>query len=159
MRSKHAVAIVAVCVLTACGGGAARRVSATGPSSKTSTRPAPVVKGAPRVLLQVGTSYQTGSLVQFCSGGSCRDSDLKAPPAIAGSDPALFIVDQRPRAARVRLFAGPSTLIDERQLHPGTTMLYAPDVRPGTYLMRLEGSWKGRTGVWLFRIKVLKASR
>jgi hypothetical protein len=159
MPSKRLVAAsAAVLVLLAACGGHERRVSVSSPPATSSGIPTPAVKGAPRVILQIGTAYQNGALVQFCDGGSCRDQAPKRVAALPGSDPLLFIIDQRPKTARAQLLAG-STVVDSRALHPGTTMLYAPDVRPGSYTVRLDVSYKGRSAAWIFRVKVVKASR
>jgi hypothetical protein len=33
-------------------------------------------------------------------------------------------------------------------------MLYAPTVRPGTYQVRLDATWKGGSGSWVFAIAI-----
>jgi hypothetical protein len=160
MPSKRVIAAVAVMVLTlgACGGHE-RRVSASSHVSATpSALPVQAVKGAPRVILQVGTSFQDGTLVQYCDGGSCKTGSPRVGSTLSGSDPLLFIIDQRPSTARAQLSSG-STVVDARALHPGTTMLYAPAVGPGSYMVRLDASYKGRSASWVFRVKVVRASR
>jgi hypothetical protein len=35
-------------------------------------------------------------------------------------------------------------------------MLYAPTVNAGTYLVRLDATWKGSNGSWVFQITIPK---
>jgi hypothetical protein len=109
-------------------------------------------------MLQSGTSYQNGSLVQFCQGSSCRQGPAKQTRALTTADPLLFIIDQVPATARVQLtHTGAAAPSDVRALHAGTIMLYAPTVRAGTYLVRLDATWKGSNGSWVFSITIPKA--
>jgi hypothetical protein len=113
--------------------------------------------GVPRVILQSGTSYQKGALVQFCSGSSCRQGPARQAHALDTADPLLFLVDQVPASARVQLtHLGVAAPVDARALHVGTMMLYAPTVNAGTYLVRLDATWKGSNGSWVFQITIPK---
>jgi hypothetical protein len=114
--------------------------------------------GVPRVILQSGTEYQNGALVQFCLGSSCRQGPAKPAHALATPDPLLFLIDQVPASARVQLTrAGAAGPADTRALHVGTMMLYAPTVKAGTYLVRLDATWKGSTGSWVFSVTIPKS--
>jgi hypothetical protein len=122
-----------------------------------STATAASPSGVPRVILQVGTSYQNGALVQFCHGTSCSRGPAKQAHAMAAADPLLFLIDQVPASARVQItHAGAAAPADARALHVGSMMLYAPTVRAGTYLVRLDATWKGSTGSWVFSITIPK---
>jgi hypothetical protein len=162
MRSRRSLIIVCCLFLAAAAcGGPAKKVSVT---SKKTTKPtvqsktAPVAPaGVPRVILQSGTSYQNGALVQFCLGSSCRKGAAKQAHALTTADPLLFLIEQAPASARVQLtHAGAAAPADVRALHVGTMMLYAPTVRAGTYQVRLDATWKGSTGSWVFSISIPK---
>jgi hypothetical protein len=164
MRSRRTLAVIVCCLFfsaTSCGGHA-KKVSVT--SKKPTKAPAhsttaPVSPpGVPRVILQSGTEYQNGALVQFCLGSSCRQGPAKQSRALATPDPLLFLIDQVPASARVQLTrAGAPAPADTRALHVGTMMLYAPTVKAGTYLVRLDATWKGSTGSWVFSITIPKS--
>ncbi|MGZ4139699.1 MAG: hypothetical protein ACXVES_03200 [Actinomycetota bacterium] len=158
MRSRALVlaGCALLCALAACGGHE-KKVSVKTPvtAGPAIRRAAPEQKDVPKILLQVGTAYQTGALVRFCIGSTCSTSSATPPKALKASDPLLFIVDQAPRSASVRLtpIHGNATA-DQRMLHVGTTMLYAPAVKAGTYLVHLDAVWSGRKAGWVFAIAV-----
>ena len=159
MRSRRALAIGCCLFLaTAACSGHAKKVSVTAKGSQKAghSTTAPVsLPGVPRVMLQSGTSYQNGSLVQFCQGSSCRQGPGKQAHALEAADPLLFLIEQAPVTARVQLTrAGLAAPADVRVLHVGTMMLYAPTVHAGTYQVRLDTTWKGSTGSWVFSIKI-----
>jgi hypothetical protein len=144
--------------LASCTGHATKVSIATPSTSKKAAVPIAATKGIPQVILQIGTGYQDGALIQYCLGSSCRKGPSTQVHALPAGDPLLFIIDQAPRSARVQLTApGAAVPIDVRALHPGTMMLYAPQVRAGSYVVRLDAVWKGRTASWVFTIKVPKA--
>src|SRR5260221_14419046 len=151
MRSRRSLVILC-CLLfaTAACSGHAKKVSGTAKSQKAPSHSttAPVSPpGVPLVMLQSGTEYQNGSLVQFCQGSSCRQGPAKQSRALATTDPLLFLIEQAPATARVQLtHAGAAAPTDARALHVGTMMLYAPTAGAGTYLVRLDATWKGSTG-------------
>jgi hypothetical protein len=162
MRSRRTLVIVLCCLSLAAAscGGHAKKVSVTSkkpakaPSHSTTASP----PGVPRVILQSGTEYQNGALVQFCQGSSCRQGPAKQPHALASADPLLFLIEQVPLTARVQVtHAGAAAPADTRALHVGTMMLYAPTVKAGAYLVRLDATWKGSTGSWVFSITIPKA--
>jgi len=163
MRSRRwAIVICCLFFAAAACSGHAKKVSAG--AKKTQKAPshsttAPVsLPGVPRLILQSGTSYQNGSLIQFCQGSSCRQGPAKQARALATADPLLFIIDQVPATARVQLtHAGAAAPSDVRALHVGSMMLYAPTVRAGTYLVRLDATWKGSSGSWVFSISIPNA--
>ena len=73
-------------------------------------------------------------------------------------DPLLFLIDTVPATAKVQLIhAGSTAPADTRALHVGTMMLYAPTVRAGTYLVRLDATWQSGHGSWVFSILIPKA--
>ena len=162
MRSRRSLVILCCLFLaTAACSGHAKKVSVTAkksqkaPSHSTSAPVSP--PGVPRVMLQSGTDYQNGSLVQFCHGSSCRQGPAKQPHALAAADPLLFLIEQAPVTAKVQLTrAGAAAPADARALHVGTMMLYAPTATAGTYLVRLDATWKGSTGSWVFQITIPK---
>jgi len=163
MRSRRTLVIVCCLFLAAAAcGGPTKKVSVTSKKttkSSVQSKTAPVAPpGVPRVILQSGTSYQNGTLVQFCEGSSCRKGSAKQPHALATPDPLLFLIDQVPATARVQLTrAGAAAPSDTRALHVGTMMLYAPTANAGTYLVRLDATWKGSTGSWVFSITIPRA--
>jgi hypothetical protein len=163
MRSRRTLVIVGCLFLAAAScSGHANKVSVTAkktPKSPPHSKTAPVSPpGVPRVMLQSGTSYQNGALVQFCLGSSCRQGSAKQSHALATADPLLFLLDQAPSTARVQLtHAGSAAPADVRALHVGTMMLYAPTVRAGTYQVRLDATWQGSNGSWVFTITIPKA--
>lgn len=163
MRSRRTLVVLCCLFLaTAACSGHPKKVSVGAKKSHKApghSTTAPVsLPGVPRVMLQSGTSYQNGSLVQFCQGSSCRQGPAKQTRALAAPDPVLFLIEEAPLTARVQLtHAGAAAPMDARALHAGTIMLYAPTVRAGTYLVRLDATWKGSTGSWVFQITIPKA--
>jgi hypothetical protein len=162
MRSRRIVLVAGVLLfaLAACGGHQKKVGSSTQPTSSAPglSSPTRLPAGVPKVMLQIGISYQSGVLVRYCQGSSCRQATGTQAKPLAATDPLLFIIDQRPSSAQVLVTpVGKTVLSDSRALHVGTTMLYAPEVKPGTYLVRLEATWKGRTATWVFSIKVPKS--
>src|SRR5437870_5173275 len=149
MRSRGTLVIVCCLFLaTAACSGLPKKVSVTSKKAgngSAHSKTAPVAPpGVPLVILQAGTSYQNGSLLQFCQGSSCRQGPAKQSRSLAITNPLLFLIDQVPSTARVQLTrAGAAAPADARALHVGTMMLYAPTVRAGTYLVRLDATWKG----------------
>jgi len=125
------------------------------PHSRTAPKAPP---GVPKVILQSGTAYQNGSLVQFCTGPQCRQGSGKQTHSLDAKDPLLFIIDTVPTKAQVQLIhVGSTAPADTRALHAGTMMLYAPTVRAGTYLVRLDATWQNGHGSWLFSVLIPKA--
>ena len=111
--------------------------------------------GVPKVILQSGTAYQNGSLVQFCSGSNCRQGSGKQTHSLDAKGPLLFIIDAVPATAEVQIVhAGSTAPADTRALHVGTMMLYAPTVRPGTYFVHLNATWQNGHGSWLFSVLI-----
>lgn len=157
MRSRAALLLGCALLVTLAGcGNHAKKVSATTPSVPAavgSRRAPPAPAGVPKILLQVGTAYQNGSLVQFCRGSACESGPATAPQAIKASDPLLFIVEQPPKAATVSLTRG-SAVADQRALHAGTMMVYAPQVKPGAYVVHLDVTWSDRRASWVFAVSV-----
>ena len=162
MRSRLLLGVACVVLVTAasCSGhptkvSAANKVSPTNaaaPRSKTAPTAPP---GVPKVMLQSGTSYQNGALVQFCEGSSCRQGTGRQTHALVAADPLLFLIDQIPLTARVQITrAGATAPSDTRALHVGSLMAYAPTVRPGAYQVRLDATWKDGTGTWVFAVAI-----
>jgi hypothetical protein len=163
MRSRRTLVIVCCCLFFAAAAcsGHAKKVSVTAKKSQKApahSATAPVsLPGVPRVMLQSGTSYQNGALVQFCQGSSCRQGPAKQQHVLASQDPLLFLIDQAPLTARIQVTrAGAAAPVDTSALHVGSMMLYAPTVKAGTYLVRLDATWKGSTGSWVFSIRIPK---
>jgi hypothetical protein len=114
--------------------------------------------GVPKVIVQSGTSYQNGSLVQFCTGSQCHQGTGKQKHALDAKDPLLFLIDTVPATAKVQLIhVGSTTPADTRALHVGTMMLYAPPVRAGTYLVQLDATWQNGHGSWVFAVLIPKS--
>src|SRR5438309_1162191 len=163
MRSRRALVILCCLFLATAGcSGHAKKVSVAakkGQKAPGHSTTAPVsIPGVPRIMLQSGTDYQNGSLVQFCQGSSCRQGPAKPARALPAPDPVLFLIEQAPVTARVQLTrSGAAAPADTRALHVGTLMLYAPTARPGTYVVRLDATWKGSTGSWVFSITIPKS--
>src|SRR5437879_4206735 len=115
MRSRRALAILCcLCFATAACSGHPKKVSVTAKKSQKApshSTTAPVSPpGVPRVMLQSGTSYQNGSLVQFCQGSTCRPGPGKQSRSLEAPDPVLFLIEQAPVTAQVQLtHAGTAT--------------------------------------------------
>lgn len=164
MRSRLFVAVCGVLVLAgACTGNHTKVLATTKtkapakatPQSRTAPKAPP---GVPKVMLQAGTAYQNGALVQFCTGSTCRDGSGKQTRSLAANDPLMFIIDTVPTTAQVQLmYAGASTPAETRALHVGSLMVYAPTVRAGTYLVRLDATWQGSRGSWVFSVQIPKS--
>src|ERR1044072_968634 len=98
MRSLR-VLVAACCVLAvaaSCSGHTKVLATNKAKSSKQTphSRNAPTAPpGVPKVILQSGTAYQNGSLVQFCSGSNCRQGSGKQTHSLDAKDPLLFIID------------------------------------------------------------------
>ena len=163
MRSRR-VLVAACCVLAlaaSCTGNHTKvlaanktKASKAAPHSRTAPKAPP---GVPKVILQSGTAYQNGSLVQFCNP-QCRQGSPKQTHSLDAKDPLLFLIDTVPTTAQVQLVhAGSTTPADTRALHVGTMMLYAPTVRAGTYLVRLNATWQNGHGSWLFSVLIPKS--
>ena len=160
MRSGRVLAAVCgVLVLaTACTGHQTKVLGTTKTKSAKAvphSRTAPVAPpGVPKVILQSGTAYQNGALVQFCNPG-CRQGSGKQTHSLDAKDPLLFLIDTVPTTATVTLTHASSTAAT-RALHVGTMMAYAPPVRPGTYVVHLDATWQGSHGSWVFSILIPK---
>ena len=165
MRSRRAL-VAACCALAFAASctGAHTKVLATN-KTKSSSKPVPHSRtapkappGVPKVILQSGTAYQNGSLVQFCTGSQCRQGNGKQTHSLDAKDALLFLIDTVPTKAQVQLIhVGSTTPADTRALHVGSMMLYAPTVRAGTYLVRLDATWQNGHGSWLFSVLIPKA--
>ena len=164
MRSRRllAAACGVLVIASSCSGHHAKVLGTTKskahakavPHSRTAPTAPP---GVPKVILQSGTAYQNGALVQFCAGSSCRQGTGKPARAQATPDPLLFIIDRVPLTAQVQVtHAGAATPSDTRALHVGSMMLYAPTVRAGSYVVRLSATWKDGNGSWVFAISIPK---
>src|SRR6266852_2931755 len=108
MRSRRSLVILCCLFLAAAScSGHTEKVSVTAKTSQKApghATTAPVAPpGVPRVMLQSGTGYQTGSLVQFCPGSSCRQGPAKQSRALPTPDPLLFLLEQAPATAPVQL--------------------------------------------------------
>lgn len=162
MRSRR-VLVAACCILAfaASCSGHHTKVLAT---NKTKGTPVPHSKnaptappGVPKVMVQSGTAYQNGSLVQFCKGSQCRQGSGKQTRVLDAQDPLLFLIDMVPTTAQVQLTrVGSSAPADTRALHVGTMMLYAPTVRAGSYIVRLDATWQNGHASWLFSVLIPK---
>jgi hypothetical protein len=163
MRSRL-VLVAACCILAfaaSCSGHhtkvlAANKAKGTpAPHSPTAPTAPP---GVPKVILQSGTDYQNGSLVQFCKGSQCQQGSAKQTRVLDAKDPLLFLIDMVPTTAQVQLtHVGSSVPTNTRALHVGTMMLYAPTVRAGTYIVRLDATWQNGHGSWLFSVLIPKS--
>lgn len=162
MRSRR-VLVAACCILavaTSCSGHntkvLATKKSRT-PTPHSSTAPT-APPGVPKVILQSGTAYQNGSLVQFCKGSQCWEGNGKQTRVLDAKDPFLFLIDTVPTTAQVQLTrVGSSVPANTRPLHVGTMMLYAPTVHAGTYIVRLDTTWQNGHGSWLFSVLIPKS--
>ena len=164
MRSRRLL-VAALCVLavaSSCTGHGTKVLGTTKTKSAkpvTHSRTAPTSPpGVPKVILQSGTAYQNGALVQFCNGSNCRQGTAKQSRLLDAKDPLLFLIDTLPATASVQLVhAGSTVPADTRALHVGTMMLYAPTVRPGTYSVQLDATWQNGHGSWVFSILIPKS--
>ena len=131
------------------------KVKARSSVSRSSTAPVSP-PGVPKVILQSGTSYQNGALVQFCTGSSCRQGIGTQKRPLDTHDPLLFIIDTVPQTAQVQLTrAGSSAPSATAGLHIGSLMAYAPTVRPGTYVVQLDATWAHNArGSWIFSVVI-----
>jgi len=155
MRSRLIAAVVVVLLAGGACTGGPKRVSVYGPQTIASSSGRASQNGVPRVMVQMGTNFVDGVLVQFCKDKSCQRGPGRATRTLEGAEPLVFIVDQKPVSARAELRAsGAAEPMDATQLRSGTTMLYAPEPEPGSYVVTLTASWKGRSGSWVFRVKV-----
>ena len=94
MRSRRLIAAACgvLVIATSCSGHHTKVLGATKskaphkavPHSRTAPTAPP---GVPKVILQSGTAYQNGALVQFCAGSSCRQGTGKPARALATPDP------------------------------------------------------------------------
>jgi len=163
MRSRRLL-VAACCVLTFAASCSGHHTKVLGTTKTKASKPVPHSRtaptappGVPKVILQSGTAYQDGALVQFCTGSNCRQGTGKQPRTLDSKDPLLFLIDTVPVTAKVQLIhAGTTAAADTRALHVGTMMLYAPTVRAGTYLVRLDATWQNGHGSWLFSILIPK---
>lgn len=163
MRSRR-VLIAACCILAfavSCSGHHTKVLAANktkGTSAPRSPNAPTAPPGVPKVILQSGTAYQNGALVQFCKGSQCSQGSGKQPHSLDAKDPLLFLIDTVPRTAQVQLtHVGSSVPTNTRTLHVGTMMLYAPTVRAGTYIVRLDATWQNGHGSWLFSVLIPKS--
>jgi hypothetical protein len=163
MRSRRLL-VAACCVLAVAASCTGHHTKVLG-TTKTKGKPAPhsptaptAPPGVPKVILQSGTAYQNGALVQFCNGTNCRQGTGKQTHSLDANDPLLFIIDTVPATAKVQLIhLGSTATADARALHVGTMMLYAPPVRPGTYLVHLDATWQNGHGSWVFSVLIPKS--
>jgi hypothetical protein len=163
MRSRRLL-VAASCVLVVAASCSGHHTKVLGTTKTKASKPVPHSRtaptappGVPKVILQSGTAYQNGSLVQFCTGSNCRQGIGTQPHALDAKDPLLFLIDTVPATAQVQLVhAGSTAPADTRALHVGTMMLYAPTVRPGTYVVHLNATWQNGHGSWLFSILIPK---
>jgi hypothetical protein len=160
MRSRRL--LVAACCVLAVAASCTGHTKVLGTTKTKSSKPVPHSRtaptappGVPKVILQSGTAYQNGALVQFCTGSNCRQGTGKQPHSLDAKDPLLFIIDTVPATAKVQLIhAGSTAPADTRALHVGTMMLYAPTVRAGTYIVHLDATWQNGHGSWVFSILI-----
>ncbi len=164
MRSRRLL-VAACCVLAVAAsctghhtkvlGTTKTKASTAAPHSRTAPTAPP---GVPKVILQSGTAYQNGALVQFCNGSNCRQGTGKQTHSLDAKDPLLFLIDTVPSTAKVQLIhVGSTAPADTRTLHIGTMMLYAPTVRPGTYIVHLDATWQNGHGTWVFSVLIPKS--
>ncbi|HJT37964.1 MAG TPA: hypothetical protein VJ818_06020 [Actinomycetota bacterium] len=162
MRSRALLSAVccALLVAGACSSSHTKVLGTTktkAPHSASRSTNAPIsLPGVPKVILQSGTSYQNGALVQFCTGSSCRQGAATQKRPLDTHDPLLFIVDSVPETAQVQLTrAGATAPSATGILHIGSLMAYAPTVRPGTYVVQLDATWAHNArGSWIFSVLI-----
>jgi hypothetical protein len=163
MRSRRLLAAACGVMLIAavsCTGhntkvlGTTKSTSSGNPAPRSSTAPKGP-PGVPKVMLQSGTSYQNGALVQFCTGSSCLHGTGKQAHPLTAADPLLFIIDRIPATAKIQMTRpGASTVADARSLHVGSLMVFAPTGLTGAYVVRLDATWQNGNGSWVFSISI-----
>ena len=147
--------------LTACPGGYAKR--AAPPGKKAPGVRAPIARtdgptGIPKVILQVGTSFEPGRLSSFCDGKKCRTGALAPTTFLPAKHPLYFIISAAPKSAVLKVSApGAPDAATQTALRPGNTMVYDPGVGPGRYVVTLEASWGRRSGSWVFGVEIPKS--
>jgi hypothetical protein len=159
MSSRVAASLLCLVLAgaAACSGGK-KPVTVYGRQTVATSKASPAIPGLPRVMVQMGTSFVDGTLVQYCKDKTCERGPGRPTRTLEGTEPLLFIVEQKPVSARAELrAAGAAEAVDASRLQSGTTMLYTPDAKPGYYLVTLTASWKGRSGSWAFRLNVPRA--
>src|SRR5439155_16708768 len=104
----------------------------------------------PKVLLQIGTSFEAGRLSSFCDGKHCRTGASSPAAYLEVTHPLYFIISAAPHSAVLQISPpGSTNPTTQSSLRPGNTMEYDPDVGPGRYVVTLEASWGRRSGQWV----------
>jgi hypothetical protein len=163
MRSRRL--LVASCCLLAVAASCTGHTKVLGTTKTKASKPVPHSRtaptappGVPKVMLQSGTAYQNGVLVQFCNGSNCRQGTGKQTRWLDAKDPLLFLIDTVPASAKVQLIhVGSTAPADTRALHVGTLMLYAPTVGAGAYIVHLDATWQNGHGSWVFSVQIPKS--
>jgi hypothetical protein len=144
--------------LVACPGGDGKTAQSVGKKPQGTQAPrarAAAPTGVPKVVLQVGTSFETGRLSSFCEGKRCSVGSSSPATYLEATHPLFFILSAAPRSAALQIASvGNSAAPSRSPLHPGNSMAYDPDVEPGRYVLTLEASWGRRSGRWIFGIEV-----
>ena len=108
-----------------------------------------------RAMMQVGTGWQRGRLISFCSEGRCTRGPDAEPRSYRGVDEDLvvFVIGARPSAGRVEVRRPSGRVIDERTLAPSTTMAYALPPSSGRLVLSFTATWDEREARWVFGLR------